>query len=80
MCPSRLPVEPRLTSLRQIIALHLAVTEGGAEFYPSCTQVQVTGNGNGQPNQTVNFPGAYSDDDPGIFDPSVSSLVCLGLL
>ncbi|EJF58529.1 hypothetical protein DICSQDRAFT_110054 [Dichomitus squalens LYAD-421 SS1] len=55
----------------EIIALHLAVTEGGAEFYPSCTQVQVGGNGNGQPNQTVNFPGAYKDDDPGIFDPSV---------
>nr|VWO95795.1 Cytochrome P450 monooxygenase AKT7 (EC (AK-toxin biosynthesis protein 7) [Ganoderma boninense] len=55
----------------EIIALHLAVTMGGAEFYPSCTQIQVGGNGNGQPNQTVHFPGAYSDSDPGIFDPTV---------
>ncbi|PIL29992.1 hypothetical protein GSI_07903 [Ganoderma sinense ZZ0214-1] len=55
----------------EIIALHLAVTLGGAEFYPSCTQIQVGGNGNGQPNQTVHFPGAYSDNDPGIFDPTV---------
>ncbi|KAM5542299.1 hypothetical protein V8D89_004172 [Ganoderma adspersum] len=55
----------------EIIALHLAVTMGGAEFYPSCTQIQVGGNANGQPNQTVHFPGAYSDSDPGIFDPTV---------
>ena len=55
----------------EIIALHLAVTKGGAEFYPSCTQVRVGGSGSGQPNQTVTFPGAYSDTDPGIFDPTV---------
>lgn len=44
---------------------------GGAEFYPSCTQVRVSGSGNGAPNATVSFPGAYSDSDPGIFDPNV---------
>ncbi|KZT24340.1 lytic polysaccharide monooxygenase [Neolentinus lepideus HHB14362 ss-1] len=55
----------------EIIALHLATSMGGAEFYPSCTQVRVTGNGNGTPNQTVSFPGAYSDSDPGIYDPNV---------
>lgn len=66
-----------LTHSLQIIALHLAVTMGGAEFYPSCTQIQVGGNGNGQPNQTVHFPGAYSDSDPGIFDPTVSSILRL---
>ena len=55
----------------EIIALHLAVTEGGAEFYPSCTQVRVGGSGSGQPNATVTFPGAYKDTDPGIFDPTV---------
>ena len=55
----------------EIIALHLAVTEGGAEFYPSCTQVRVGGSGSGQPNATVSFPGAYKDTDPGIFDPTV---------
>jgi len=51
----------------EIIALHLA-SEGKAEFYPSCTQVRVSGNGNGVPSQTVSFPGGYSDSDPGIFD------------
>jgi len=55
----------------EIIALHLAVTMGGAEFYPSCTQVLIGGSGGGSPNGTVSFPGAYSDSDPGIYDPSV---------
>ncbi|OSC96684.1 lytic polysaccharide monooxygenase [Trametes coccinea BRFM310] len=55
----------------EIIALHLAVTMGGAEFYPSCTQVRVGGSGSGSPNNLVTFPGAYHDDDPGIYDPNV---------
>ncbi|KAI0816878.1 glycosyl hydrolase family 61-domain-containing protein [Trametes gibbosa] len=57
----------------EIIALHLAVDKGGAEFYPSCTQVRVGGTGSGKPTDadTVTFPGGYSDDDPGIFDPTV---------
>jgi hypothetical protein len=56
----------------EIIALHLAVSIGGAEFYPMCTQVMIGGSGNGTPNPTVSFPGAYSDTDPGIYDPDVS--------
>ncbi|KAI0075703.1 hypothetical protein K474DRAFT_1366211 [Panus rudis PR-1116 ss-1] len=55
----------------EIIALHLAVTMGGAEFYPSCTQIQIGGNGDGKPDSTVSFPGAYSDSDPGIYDPNI---------
>ncbi|PSR83810.1 hypothetical protein PHLCEN_2v5624 [Hermanssonia centrifuga] len=55
----------------EIIALHLAVTVGGAEFYPMCTQVMIGGNGNGTPQSTVSFPGAYSDTDPGIYDPDI---------
>ena len=61
----------------EIIALHLAVTRGGAEFYPSCTQIRVGGSGTGTPSDTVTFPGAYSDNDPGIFDPTVSTEVYL---
>jgi hypothetical protein len=62
----------------EIIALQLAVSVGGAEFYPSCTQLLVGGSGNGQPNATVTFPGAYSDTDPGIYDPDVSrSVFCI---
>ncbi len=57
----------------EIIALHLAITEGGAEFYPSCTQIAISGNGSGRPKseELVSFPGAYKDDDPGIFFPEV---------
>jgi hypothetical protein len=56
---------------QEIIALHLAVTIGGAEFYPSCTQINVGGSQTGTPNETLAFPGAYSDTDPGIYDPDV---------
>lgn len=58
---------------QEIIALHLAVTVGGAEFYPSCTQLTIGGSQTGgpQPNELVSFPGAYNDRDPGIFDPNV---------
>ncbi|KAJ3551901.1 hypothetical protein NM688_g4443 [Phlebia brevispora] len=56
----------------EIIALQLATSLGGAEFYPMCTQVMIGGSGNGVPSPTVSFPGAYSDNDPGIFDPNVS--------
>jgi Auxiliary Activity family 9 (formerly GH61) len=57
----------------EIIALQLAVTLGGAEFYPSCTQIRISGSQTGTPNQTVSFPGAYNDNDPGIYDPNVYS-------
>ncbi|KAF8205962.1 glycosyl hydrolase family 61-domain-containing protein [Mycena galopus ATCC 62051] len=57
----------------EIIALHLATTLGGAEFYPSCSQIRVGGSGTGAPTQDelVNLPGAYSDTDPGILVPDV---------
>ncbi|KAJ7314185.1 glycoside hydrolase family 61 protein, partial [Mycena albidolilacea] len=52
----------------EIIALHLASRLGGAQFYPSCSQIRVGGNGNGTPHddELVTLPGAYSDTDPGI--------------
>ena len=57
----------------EIIALHLATTFGKAEFYPSCSQIKVGGSETGAPNpdECVKFPGAYNDDDPGIYDPNV---------
>ncbi|KAI0257862.1 glycosyl hydrolase family 61-domain-containing protein [Gloeopeniophorella convolvens] len=55
----------------EIIALHLAQSQGGAEFYPSCTQIRVGGSQSGTPDQTASFPGAYSDNDPGIFVPNI---------
>ncbi|EIW52776.1 glycoside hydrolase [Trametes versicolor FP-101664 SS1] len=50
----------------EIIALHTAMTSGGAEFYPSCTQLKIGGSKTGTPNATVSFPGAYKDSDAGI--------------
>ncbi|KAF5319791.1 hypothetical protein D9611_012859 [Ephemerocybe angulata] len=58
----------------EIIALHLAIDKGGAEFYPACAQVKIGGSGTGTPSadELVSFPGAYSDTDPGIFLPDNS--------
>ncbi|KAK0475928.1 glycosyl hydrolase family 61-domain-containing protein [Armillaria novae-zelandiae] len=52
----------------EIIALHNAQAEGGAEFYASCTQLKVGGSGTSTPSSSnlVQLPGAYSDTDPGI--------------
>lgn len=48
------------------IALHVAQSTGGAQFYLSCGQITVTGGGSGTPGPLVAFPGAYSASDPGI--------------
>ncbi|KAI9690663.1 MAG: hypothetical protein M1820_009923 [Bogoriella megaspora] len=52
----------------EVIALHVASSEGGAQFYVSCYQVAVTGSGSTTPTSTYDalFPGAYHADDPGI--------------
>jgi len=52
----------------EIIALHLANSPGGAEFYAGCVQAVVGGSGTGAPaaGDLVSLPGAYSDNDPGI--------------
>ncbi|KAL6305717.1 glycosyl hydrolase family 61-domain-containing protein [Sparassis latifolia] len=55
----------------EIISLQLANSEGGAEFYPACIQVKISGSGTGTPQSTVTFPGAYSDTDAGILTPNV---------
>jgi sarcosine oxidase gamma subunit len=61
----------------EIIALHLADKAGGAEFYPSCSQIRVGGSGTGVPkdSELVSLPGAYSDTDPGILVPDVRLLL-----
>lgn len=48
------------------IALHVAQSVGGAQFYLSCGQINITGGGSGTPGPLVAFPGAYSATDPGI--------------
>ncbi|KDR76812.1 hypothetical protein GALMADRAFT_31073, partial [Galerina marginata CBS 339.88] len=57
----------------EIIALQIAVSMGGAEFYPSCSQLRIGGDQTGAPqtSELVSLPGAYSDTDPGIYTPDV---------
>ncbi|PSN60111.1 glycoside hydrolase family 61 protein-like protein [Corynespora cassiicola Philippines] len=50
----------------EIIALHAAYSYPGAQFYPGCHQLKVTGSGSTNPTGLVSFPGAYKAADPGI--------------
>ncbi|KAJ3974375.1 glycosyl hydrolase family 61-domain-containing protein [Lentinula raphanica] len=49
----------------EVIALHVASTVGGAQFYMSCYQINIGGTGTASP-AGVSIPGAYSATDPGI--------------
>jgi hypothetical protein len=42
------------------IGLHQAQGAGGAQFFLSCAQLNVTDGGTGKPGPLVSFPGAYS--------------------
>ncbi|TLD10673.1 hypothetical protein PgNI_05319 [Pyricularia grisea] len=46
------------------VALHIP---NSPEFYLSCAQLKVTGNGASTPTDLVAFPGAYTKSDPGLF-------------
>ena len=51
----------------EIIALHAAYSYPGAQFYPSCIQIKVSGGGTSTgPSSKVSFPGAYKSTDPGV--------------
>lgn len=49
----------------ELLALHSAGTALGAQFYPMCAQVVVTGGGSASPSG-VALPGAYATNDPGM--------------
>ncbi|RYP77189.1 hypothetical protein DL771_001238 [Monosporascus sp. 5C6A] len=51
------------------LALHAAHKLGEAQFYVSCAQLRVTGNGTGTLGPLVNFPGAYTPTTPGVLIP-----------
>ncbi|OTB07269.1 glycoside hydrolase family 61 protein, partial [Hypoxylon sp. CI-4A] len=57
---------------QEIIALHeadVAFSENsarGAQFYPSCVQVEVTGSGSAVPDENFDFSTGYTYSDPGI--------------
>ncbi|KAI1826778.1 glycoside hydrolase family 61 protein [Xylaria intraflava] len=50
----------------EIIALHSAYASKGAQFYLSCAQLRVSGDGTFTPSETFPFPGTYEQDDPSI--------------
>jgi len=70
--PKELPTGQYLVRM-EAIALHVAETYGGAQFYLSCGQINVTGGGSGTPGPLVSIPGVYTGYEPGIliniYDP-----------
>lgn len=62
----------------EIIGLQNAMSQGGAEFYPSCIQMTIGGSQTGQPSpsEEVTFPGGYTDTEAGILTPNVSPPPC----
>jgi hypothetical protein len=63
--PKNLPNGQYLVRVENI-ALHSAGSYGGAQFYISCSQVQITGGGSGTPGPLVSIPGVYTGNEPGI--------------
>jgi hypothetical protein len=63
--PSSLAAGEYLLRVEQI-ALHMAQSQGGAQFYLACTQIRVTGGGSATPGPLSPIPGAYAANDPGV--------------
>jgi len=63
--PSETPSGQYLIRIEHI-ALHVASSFGGAQFYIACGQVEVTNGGTGTPGPLVEFPGEYTGNEPGI--------------
>ncbi|KAF8645520.1 hypothetical protein AX16_007804 [Volvariella volvacea WC 439] len=62
--PASLPAGEYLLRA-EVIALHVAGSPGGAQFYIGCAQVKITSGGSANPPK-IALPGAYSASDPGI--------------
>ena len=60
MSPTCISSRHRLTLHALQIALHVASTYGGAQFYVGCAQVNVVGGGGGTPGPLVSIPGVYT--------------------
>jgi len=50
----------------EMIALHSASSQAGAQLYMECAQINIVGGSGSVPSSTVSFPGAYKATDPGI--------------
>lgn len=66
--PSSTPSGEYLLRIEHI-ALHGASSPGGAQFYISCAQINISGGGGGNPSPSISLPGGYSPSDPGIQIP-----------
>ncbi|KAF9498853.1 hypothetical protein BDN71DRAFT_1587202 [Pleurotus eryngii] len=62
--PSSLPAGEYLLRA-EMIALHVAQSYPGAQFYIGCAQVKIASGGSASPPK-IALPGAYSPSDPGI--------------
>ncbi|KAI0347094.1 hypothetical protein BDW22DRAFT_1351446 [Trametopsis cervina] len=62
--PASLPAGQYLLRA-EIIALHVASSYPGAQFYIGCAQVNISGGGSANPPK-IALPGAYKGSDPGI--------------
>ena len=51
---------------QELLALHSAYGNKGAQFYQSCAQLSVSRSGTVVPSSTVSIPGAYKQNDKGI--------------
>ncbi|BGP38982.1 hypothetical protein JCM10450v2_002938 [Rhodotorula kratochvilovae] len=49
-----------------IVGLHEAQSAGGAQFYPNCAQVEVTGSGKTALPKGVSIPGFFTASTPGV--------------
>ncbi|KAF7791648.1 hypothetical protein EIP86_002669 [Pleurotus ostreatoroseus] len=63
--PKSLPSGQYLMRVEQI-ALHVAESYGGAQFYIGCAQLNVVDGGSGTPGPLVSIPGMYTGYEPGI--------------
>lgn len=50
----------------ELLALHSAYDNMGAQFYQSCAQINLSSEGTVVPTNTVSIPGLYQQNDPSI--------------
>ncbi|KAK2735888.1 hypothetical protein FQN55_001921 [Onygenales sp. PD_40] len=50
----------------EVLALHSAYDQGGAQFYMECAQIRISGGTGVKKPETVSIPGVFSATDPGI--------------
>ncbi|SPN99137.1 related to endoglucanase B [Cephalotrichum gorgonifer] len=50
----------------ELLALHSAYDNMGAQFYVSCANVRISGDGTFAPTETHSIPGVYKQNDPAI--------------